>query len=504
MRKTLLFSALLAATFNYAQTGALDPTFGNGGKVITPINSDERANALIIQPDGKIVIAGYTYSAVYGNDVACLRYNTDGTLDTTFGTNGIATFDMQLGSDDKAMAIDIQSDGKLVLGGYSDSGSNKDAFVMRLNTNGTIDSAFGTDGKVFTNYSTNGQSTRQDEYWVVKIHALTGKIVAGGTSYSASNSSRAILARYTPDGMLDTSFANDGKYTSLPNSQTIQNYLFFVEDLAIKPNGKITVAGWSSDWFYLGRLNENGTMDTSFSSDGYNHLWGGSMYSVVLNNDDSFYFTGDIWTSPQTEVYTGYINADGSGLQTNHFNFGSTTTATTFALAKDATGKLIVAGYLRNDTNGHISFLVGRLLSNLDADTSFGNGGFITTNFNEPVSAALDMKLQADGKIVLAGLSGSNIALARYNPSLPLSSEIVTEKERISLYPNPANDKINIALANTGITKYTIADTNGRTITTGQLTEDINSIDIQNLENGVYFIKLNNADSDTNLKFIKE
>lgn len=503
MRKILLFVFSFGTLLSYSQDGTLDTSFGTGGKVVSPINGDERANALVIQPDGKIVVAGYTYSSVYGNDIACLRYNTNGTLDATFGTNGVATLDLQLGSDDKAMAIDIQSDGKLVVAGYSDNGSNKDAAVIRLNTNGTLDTAFGTDGKILTNYSTSGQPTREDEYWVVKIHGLTGNIVVGGTTYSASNSSRAIVARYTPAGVLDTSFATGGKYTSLPNSQTISDYLFTIEDLAIKPNGKITVVGWSSDWLYLGRLNADGTMDTTFSTDGYNHLWGGSMYAVALNNDDSFYFTGDIWTSPQTEVYTGHIEADGGGLTASHYNFGANMTASTLALEKDNSGRLVVGGYLLNNDSGHASFLVGRLLANHTIDETFGNGGFVTTAFANPVSAAFDMKIQADQKIVLAGFSGNNIALARYNVGV-LSTGSVVNGGHLEIYPNPAKDFITLNIeAAAENTEYVIVDINGRIIKAGTLLPNgDNKINVESLAQGVYVLKVGN--NSTYAKFIKE
>ena len=160
MKKAVGLFLLLGCSLLYSQDGTLDMSFGNAGRVITNINNQESANGLVIQPDGKIVVAGYTYSNIYGNDVLCIRYNSDGTLDNTFGNNGIVTFDIQQGSDDKALAIDIQSDGKLVLAGYSDNGSDREALVMRLNTDGTPDTSFGQNGSVLTNFTTNGIPVR--------------------------------------------------------------------------------------------------------------------------------------------------------------------------------------------------------------------------------------------------------------------------------------------------------------------------------------------------------
>lgn len=483
-----------------AQDGTLDTSFGEGGKVITPINNDERANGIAIQPDGKIVVAGYTYSQIYGNDFACARYNANGSLDTTFGNSGIATFDIQFGGDDKAMAIEILSDGKILLAGYSDDGSNKDAALIKLNTNGTLDTSFGNSGKVLTNYSTSGFPTRQDEYWVVKVHQLTGNIIVGGTSYTSSENSRGILARYTATGALDTTFATGGKYTDIPNDMILSQYLFRIEDLAIKPNGKITIAGWADGYIYLGRLNANGTMDATFSSDGVYNTWAGTTYSMVLNNDDSFYFTGHHYSLYQTVIYTGYIGANSSGLMLNNFSFGSGMIASTRAIAKDNNGKLIIAGYLLNNATGNSSFLVGRLSTELTTDSTFGTDGFTTTAFSQPVSAAFDMKVQTDNKIVLAGFSGPNIALARYNGNAVNATDDFAIQKGLKLYPNPANSYIEISGIE-GASEYIIFDVNGRKIKSGELMSDTSKIDIQHLEKGVYFIKI---DGTINLKFIKD
>ncbi|MFP5438007.1 MAG: T9SS type A sorting domain-containing protein [Bacteroidia bacterium] len=482
-----------------AQDGILDTSFGEGGKVITPINNDERANGIVIQADGKIVVAGYTYSQIYGNDFACARYNTNGSLDTTFGNGGVATFDIQLGGDDKAMAIEILSDGKILLAGYSDDGSNKDAALIKLNTNGTLDTNFGNSGKVLTNYSTSGVPIRQDEYWVVKVHQLTGNIIVGGTSYTSSENSRGILARYTATGVLDTTFATGGKYTDVPNDMILSQYLFRIEDLAIKSNGKITIVGWADGYIYLGRLNANGTMDATFSSDGVYNTWAGSMQSMVLNNDDSFYFTGHYTTLYQTAAYTGYVGANGNGIMLNNFSFDSGMTASTRAIAKDSSGKLVIAGYLLNNATGNSSFLVGRLSTELTTDNTFGTDGFTTTAFSQPVSAAFDMKIQTDNKIILAGFSGSNIALARYNGNgVNATDEFKIQKES-KLYPNPANSYIEISGIE-GTSEYIIFDVNSRKIKSGKLTSNTSNVDVKHLEKGVYFIKI---DGTNNLKFIK-
>src|SRR5258705_9467426 len=132
MKKIYLLSLIIIFSLHaYSQpAGSLDPTFGTGGKVVTTINSgQDMANDVVIQPDGKIVIAGYTLSAVTGKDFVCARYNTDGTPDANFGINGVVTTDLQAGSDDVAFCLTLDASNKIVVAGYSDDGSNKNGAI---------------------------------------------------------------------------------------------------------------------------------------------------------------------------------------------------------------------------------------------------------------------------------------------------------------------------------------------------------------------------------------
>src|SRR5439155_1004806 len=133
----------------WASPGDLDPSFGTGGQVITPISSGyDAANALVVQPDGKLVAAGHAYNA--GNIVfALVRYNADGSLDTTFGTGGKVTTSIG-GVDDEAFALVLQPDGKLVAAGYAASATTYAFALVRYNSSGSLDTSFGTGGKVTT------------------------------------------------------------------------------------------------------------------------------------------------------------------------------------------------------------------------------------------------------------------------------------------------------------------------------------------------------------------
>ena len=140
------------AVVRYTTAGALDNGFSTDGKVITDIgtNSVDEARAVAIQSDGKIVVAGSS-----GGDFAVVRYTTAGALDTTFSTDGKVTTDIGTNSVDWATAVAIQSDGKIVVAGYvGDIEDGGEFAVVRYNTDGSLDTTFGGDGKVTTGFTT--------------------------------------------------------------------------------------------------------------------------------------------------------------------------------------------------------------------------------------------------------------------------------------------------------------------------------------------------------------
>ena len=190
----------------WAAAGELDTTFDTDGKVTTSIGSgDDYVNSVVLQSDGKIVAAGYSYNGS-NYDFAIVRYNTDGSLDTTFDTDGKVTTPIASG-DDRAYSVVLQSDGKIVAAGYSYNGSDNDFAIVRYNTDGSLDTTFDTDGKVTTPIG-----SRSDTAYGVVLQS-DGKIVAAGYSFNGSDNDFAIV-RYNTNGSLDTTFGTGGKVTT--------------------------------------------------------------------------------------------------------------------------------------------------------------------------------------------------------------------------------------------------------------------------------------------------
>ena len=244
------------ALARYNTNGALDSTFGAGGIVTTDISDYNSARALAIQSDGKIVVAGYTSIGGY-NDFTVVRYNTDGSLDSTFGiaNSGIALADFG-GGNDYAYALGIQSDGKIVAAGRS---FGNDFAVVRFNADGTLDTTFGAGGGVIT-----AVGSYADKAYALGIQS-DGKIVTAGHNEVGGALDEFALVRYTSNGALDSTFGTNGIVTTeIVNASA--------SAMRIQSDGKIVAAGRTSVGggydFALVRYNANGSLDTSFGTNG--------------------------------------------------------------------------------------------------------------------------------------------------------------------------------------------------------------------------------------------
>jgi uncharacterized delta-60 repeat protein len=221
----------------YQSNGSLDAGFGNGGKMITSISAGiDRASDVVIQADGKIVVGGSSSNGNY-DDFALLRYNSDGKLDNGFGNNGIVT--LPAGKNGGQLyALAIQNDGRIIAAGMSHNGTNQNFAVIRLQSNGTLDNSFGggnTPGKVVVDFGAVDSSV-----YSLAIES-NGNLLLGGYGDKSPGASLFALAQLSPDGILDTTFGNNGKILtdlSPPNLETINR-------LVIQSDGKIIAAGTS-------------------------------------------------------------------------------------------------------------------------------------------------------------------------------------------------------------------------------------------------------------------
>ena len=253
--------------------GALDTSFaGDPGKAVISFNlGPVTATAVAVQADGRIVVAGTVDRGGGDLDFIVARLNTDGTPDTSFSGDGLATvaFDLGGANADTAGGMAMQPDGRIVVVGTVErGGGNFDFAVARLNANGSTDTSFDGDGRQTVAFDLGGANV--DAARGVALQP-DGRIVVAGTVSRAGLDQDFGVARLNTDGALDTSFSGDGRRTvafDLGGANVDR-----ARAVALQPDGRIVVAGAAEIGggnfdFAVARLDTDGTLDTSFSSDG--------------------------------------------------------------------------------------------------------------------------------------------------------------------------------------------------------------------------------------------
>ncbi|HEV8167941.1 MAG TPA: delta-60 repeat domain-containing protein, partial [Pyrinomonadaceae bacterium] len=431
---TAIVVSLIMAIGVVGQT--LDPTFGSGGTVRTDFSGNiDQANAVAIQPDGKIVAAGSSFSSSKTvEDFVVARYNTNGTLDKRFGNNGKITTDF-FRNVDSIEALAIQPDGKIVVAGFAQlagAGGTPRVFALaRYTSDGRLDSSFGSGGSLTTSF---GGTFAVASAVMVQPD---GKIVVAGTAdfnpRVPGSGLDFALARYNANGTLDASFGDAGKIV----------FDFFgsfdqANAAALQPDGKIIVVGSASYdslnrdiGFALTRFNADGSTDFGFASGGKQITSffdaGAKANDIVLQPDGRFVVAGTASDSATRPVATDFALAryNSDGTLDSSFGAGGETavpfsdsaTEQANALALMADGGIIVAGNAFKTFSTPPDFALRRYNTDGTIDTSFGNGGVITTDFAGGTDEALAVAIQADGNVIVAGRafrSNFDLALARY------------------------------------------------------------------------------------------
>ncbi|HEX8499370.1 MAG TPA: discoidin domain-containing protein [Pyrinomonadaceae bacterium] len=380
--------------------GELDPTFGGGdGRVndnFDGVGRGDQANAVVVQPDGKIVVAAQTPSQERGHDFGLARYNPDGTLDPSFGSGGkvLTNFPYPNFANDRPHALALQPDGKIVAAGTA----NADFALARYNPDGSLDQTFGAGGLVVTDFFGGG-----DTAYGVALQP-DGKIVAAGQAFRPnSTGSDFAAARYNPDGSPDTTFGDAAEGGAARRGRVATDFAAWNDigrGLALQADGKIVVAGHTQTPsterydFALVRYAADGTLDPAFDGDG----------RVTTA------FFGDAYMDDERA----------------------------FAVRVQADGRIVAAGFAfdRGETapaSGGEDFALARYNPDGSLDATFGGDGLVVTNIfvadggvNDAGIASRDrahaLLLQPDGKLVAGGFASccsndgtEDFALARYN-----------------------------------------------------------------------------------------
>lgn len=424
----------------FNEDGSPDATYGTNGKLGLGFYFTE-FDGMGIDSNNNIILAGYTTLS----SGLILRITPNGTLDSTFGTQGITYLEDDINFIPEINSIQIQNDGKIVLGGGNIVNNVIDYLLIRLNSNGTIDTSFGTNG-----ISLIGLANVYEK--IIDIKVLNdGKIVALGFSQeNFASSLQAVILKFNSVGLLDPTFNGNGKY--LTNREVD---FYFNGALLVQNDGKILSTFESlEDNFIMYRLNANGTLDTNFGFGGYS--------TTYINGTD---YSSQLYYNPSNQKIT------------------------------------VIGTTLVNDEG---RFVLARYEGNGLLDSTFGDSGVVITDLGYSAQA-VSARATTDGKLVVSGILFDDVfqdydqVMAKYYLEQPLSLN-TPNTSQLTLYPNPTSELLFVELPNSVTdSSYQITDVSGKVVMKGKL--NTQGIRVAALTNGVYFITVKGLQTT---RFIKK
>lgn len=452
----ILVSAIISLPTNktriyrYNEDGSPDQGFGINGIRELDFNFATYIEFLALQPDGKIVGAGYGITESMQYVWTVIRLNPDGSNDTSFGTDGVAET-IIYGSVELAHCVRVLPGGMLLVSGMAKNTNTNvvESFMVRYQVNGDLDTTFGSEGIV--RYITPGGSGFARTTVCLQSD---GRIVLGGFRNFAGNFAKYTMLRFSPDGILDTSFGNDGLAIDSLGTEYI-SYSF-----TIQPDDKIVVPGlmYYTDinytQFCVSRYLADGEIDTGFADQGH--------------------YIGDMGFFIMAEVQPD--------------------------------GKIIVVGRLLADSTIRTP-VVCRLLPSGLPDPDFGSNGFFLLDTALPGNL-FGINLDRQGKIVATGTcnenseSGYQLLTLRLNAFTTDVNEGITEP-LLQLTPNPVIDHLTIRMTEPGQCNMTLYSMDGKQILESQLTQETTTMDLAFLKPGVYFIRTKDPHGWTTTKLMK-
>jgi uncharacterized delta-60 repeat protein len=493
MKQLISLAIVLLCCFNtQAQyQDGLDPTFGTKG-IVTKGSSimydDWGIWSALLQPDGKIVVS-------LSNANHIIRFNADGSIDNSFGTHGFFADSVRY-TDGTAVRklligyITIQSSGKIVAaGGDNDKGIG---FLFRINTDGTLDTTFGTRGMALGDGG-------------VLLAQPDDKILST-TYYSSDYYQR--LSRYLPNGTIDSSFGIYGKVVN-PSAKIGTGV-----DMALMPDGRIVAM---YDYFGAARYMPDGSLDTTFNHTGMASIFSGFSspypHAIAVRPDGKVWVAGHgSWSATVAYFILARFNADGSidtsfdptGYKEYAWDTGAENKCRDMLLQPD--GKVVLGGRVMNSVTTKNNFALLRIWPDGRTDSTFGDNGKRFTQ----VSGAVDrgdelykMLLQPDGKLIALGTtivplsSGTTLmaAMARYSVDSKTGiTEIPNQQRAVSVYPNPSTGTFQLLHA-PALQSLQLYDLQGRLLKQWSQPAAQTVFDIAELAPALYLLRINATDN---------
>ncbi|TWT89274.1 PKD domain-containing protein [Neorhodopirellula pilleata] len=440
------------AIVRYNVDGTLDMDFGLNGKVVLDFAKfDDIANAVAIQSDGKIVVAGAGNSSLgnFENEIAVARLNPDGSLDETFDGplgDGNGLFLLANSRGEEANDLAIASDGTIILSGFNyDSNFGQNFLIVRLLNDGSYDTSFtGNSGNGNGRVIVDVSPGENDSANAVGIDANGKIVVVGSANQPAQGGKNFAAIRLRTDGTLDTGFHGDGKSTVDFAGGSDEAF-----DVAIRSTGEILLAGYATIGgtpnarYALAQFTSNGFLDSSFDGQsngngkvtigGTNPSFNEKLSSLTLRPDGFAVMAGSSTFNNRSRF--GVVVTNTTGQPDSSFNGGGRFTIgfnggndLANAVAVTSTGQIIAGGVADRQTDGGKDFVLMAFTPVGQLDNDFATDGKQLTNFIGPnTDEAADVVVQSDGKIVVVGTTipaptnsfsgNSDFLITRYLPN---------------------------------------------------------------------------------------
>jgi uncharacterized delta-60 repeat protein len=505
-----LFMMVFFPIFALAQNpGNLDQSFGDNGFVTIDIDGQgllDRVSKLSQQPDGKTVFVGAIRNASgTQSDFLLGRINTNGNLDTAFGSNGTVTMD--LGGDSESLSgIFIDNEQKILAVGTSDEIGLYKHVLLQFNENGNLNLTFGDNGMIYNSPIPSGS--------VLTSFAVDNE---GNLFITGTGNGDLLIVKHAPNGIPDNTFGVSGSVTHDLGSTNESATKSIIQN-----DGKIIIAGnqlESSEDVLIVRLLPDGALDLSFNTIGWINLslseWVDRVTDIVLLPNGKLLAIGSVseGIGLDYEIFALRLMPDGSydnSFGTNgiaRYDIGAGDDyASTVELQPD--GKALIGGGINeNNKIANEDFLVMRINEDGSLDQSFGNNGVVVTEISSSYERIIDMELQSDGMLVVAGTakigSSEDVALARYHTGLNISVPEVADQTEISVYPNPATETIMVK-SESRMRSVELLDALGRSVLLHSVNANQLQLDLSKIPDGIYLLRASDGERVFTKKVVKE
>lgn len=536
---TLAFLCVFALGAFAQELGEVDSSFGTDGTFIFHPSKEnkfgyfDKVYKVLVQEDGKILTIGESRTDGYNYAIYISRHNDDGTLDETYGEDGYVFLkvDPLIYRNCPYDAV-LSEDGLLYIAGFTYNGLNS-AFVLCLDENGFENVDYGNEGWVVTEQDPCGIV-----YEAIDIDSKGRCVIAGYYN------DEILVCRYTKKGELDVTFGNDGKATlELDADPAAHSYAF---DLKVLDDGKIILCGDKRlgnaeegmfIWSHMIRLKSNGTLDETFAENGVLYLYAGEYAEFALSlavQPNGKYLVGGhaelLSNTPEMPRYESYItrvNIDGTidetfgteGFVKMEPLQGDGRLNNSYSILAAPDGQIFGAIYSRDIATEMFRAYVYNLDENGQFNENFAGSGIVPLPKVYEEQGEIDaysIALQGNDKLIIGGYAAyddpavagpgdyTKIYLTRIhvavegngNDENDTTSVVGNYENRFEIHPNPATTTISIEGALNDNAQVSIIDLTGRCVKEIEVSDAVSTINIEDIESGVYFISVKQNDNN--------